>query len=76
MFRARYLPLTIATSVVRVRPALRLMGFKPKAVLSDYLNLRSPYFLYPNEVRIRALEPGVLEPSYGLLRVVPRGVVR
>ena len=30
--------------------AIRLMGFKPKSVLKDEINLRSPYFLYPNEV--------------------------
>lgn len=29
------------------------MGFKPKSVLADYLNMRSPYFLYPHEVGVR-----------------------
>lgn len=31
---------------------LKLMGFKPKSKLKDYHNIRTSYFLYPDEKRI------------------------
>jgi len=30
-------------------PSLRLLGFKPRNTLKPYHNLRSSYFLYPDE---------------------------
>ena len=30
-------------------PGMTLMGFKPKTYIKPYYNLRSSYFLYPDE---------------------------
>lgn len=50
-------------AAVRVRRALCgaglvLVGFKPRAELLELYNLRSPYFVYPNEVPARSLARG------------------
>lgn len=34
-------------------PGLQLMGFKSQALLKPYFNVRPPYFVYPDESRIR-----------------------
>ena len=32
-------------------PGMTLYGFKPISALGDIMNLRTPFFVYPNEVR-------------------------
>ena len=31
------------------QPSLKLVGFKPRTYLKDYFNIKSSYFIYPDD---------------------------
>lgn len=35
------------------KPSIKLLGFKPSSIISDQNHIKSPYFLYPNDVRVK-----------------------
>jgi len=61
-------------------PSLKLMGFKPSSRLKPYHNLRSSYFLYPDEERIQGssqlcdalIKQMIAKDRIAIVRFVPR----
>ena len=61
-------------------PGITLIGFKPKSVIKPYHNIRTSYFLYPDEEHVSgssqffdALIDQLVESNQvGIIKIMPR----
>jgi ATP-dependent DNA helicase 2 subunit 1 len=59
---------------------IKLMGFKPKRTLKDYHNIRTAYFLYPDDTRVTnssqcmdaLIESMIKKDKIAIVRFIPR----